>query len=112
MAAADKLPTTLSAQGRMILPKAVRESRGWGPGARLLVEDRPEGVLITREPETPPRPSTTFEQVRGMLRYDGPPITTEEMNQSLLKEADRRWEKFQRTDSDYEDEDVDGVPER
>lgn len=104
MAFANKLPTTLSTKGQMILPKAVRENRGWGPGARLLVEDLPEGVLITREPEAPVRPPTTVEQVRGMLKYDGPPISIEEMDRAVLEEAGRRWELFERTGSDYQDD--------
>lgn len=109
MAAYSKLPTTLSTKGQMILPKAVRERRGWGPGVRLLVEDRPEGVVITNEAEEPARPPTTVEQVRGMLKYDGPPITIEEMDEAVLREAGRRWELFERTGSDYEEADDDDL---
>lgn len=107
MAAAKKLPTTLSTKGQMILPKAVRDSRGWGPGARLLVEDLPQGVLITREPEPSARPPTTIQQVRGMLKYDGLPISVEEMKRAVVEEAGRRWALFERTGSHYEDDDAD-----
>src|SRR6266566_7381011 len=39
MAIPDKAATTLSTKGQVILPKAIRERRHWGPGTRLLVED-------------------------------------------------------------------------
>ena len=105
MVASNKLSTTLSTKGQMILPKAVRESRGWGPGVRLLVEDRPEGVVITKDCDEPLFPPTTIDEVRGMLRYEGPPISIEEMNSAVLKEAARRWELFEHTGSDYKHND-------
>lgn len=111
MVASTKLPTTLSTKGQMILPKAVRERRGWGPGARLLVEDRPEGVVITKDVEEQSSPPTTIDDVRGMLKYKGPPISIEEMRRAVVREAGRRWDRFERTGSRYDDEDSDNAEE-
>jgi AbrB family looped-hinge helix DNA binding protein len=37
MAASDPLTTTVSTKGQVILPKAVRDSRHWTAGTRLVV---------------------------------------------------------------------------
>jgi len=41
-------------------------------------------------------PLTTFEEVRGFLKYDGPPVTIEEMDEAIGKEARRMWVAFER----------------
>jgi AbrB family looped-hinge helix DNA binding protein len=77
MAEPEKLTTIRSAKGQVTLPEAIREKRDWHAGTRLIVEETPEGVLLRRArafPETRP------EDVRGSLRYEGPPRTLEEMN--------------------------------
>jgi AbrB family looped-hinge helix DNA binding protein len=43
----SRLTTTVSTKGQVILPKAIRELRGWGPGTKLLVQYTPEGVLLS-----------------------------------------------------------------
>src|SRR5580658_747015 len=45
MAEAASLKTRVSTKGQVVLLKAVRDKRGFGPGAELIVEERPEGVL-------------------------------------------------------------------
>lgn len=69
--------TTVSTKGQVILPKAIRDRRGWRAGVRLVVKETPEGVLLTQEPVFPP---TRIDDVVGMLKYDGPPISVEDMN--------------------------------
>ena len=104
MPAAKPVTATLSADGQLVLPQAVRERRGWEAGARLVVEEIGEGVLLKREPSEPLFKPTRLEDVIGMLKHEGPPISIEEMDQAVLDEAARRWELFERTGSDYEDE--------
>jgi AbrB family looped-hinge helix DNA binding protein len=87
MTATEKLTTVVSTKGQVILPKAIREKRDWRAGTRLVVEETPQGVLLRRArvfPETRP------ENVRGVLRYEGPPKTIEEMNAGIVAEAKRR----------------------
>ena len=85
MSAAKPVVTTLSTKGQLILPKAVRDSTGWSSGDRLVVEERPEGVLLRRETVGAP---TRLEDVAGMLKhlYKGPPIAVDDMDR-LLGEA-------------------------
>ncbi len=71
--------TTLSTKGQVILPKPVRDARNWGPGTRLTVEETAEGVVL-RAVEGKPFTPTTLDEVIGMLKYDGPPLTVADMN--------------------------------
>lgn len=85
---ADRLTTTVSTKGQVILPKVIRDQRRWPAGTSLVVRDTPEGVLLTREPLFPP---TRLEDVVGMLKYDGPPVTIEEMEEAVSEHFRSRY---------------------
>ena len=90
MAASIPLTTIVATKGQVILPKAVRESRRWGAGTRLVVEDTPEGVLL--------RPALAFlptrlDEVVGILPAPGPARTVEDMDTAVLREAARRHDR-------------------
>ncbi|MFC5384517.1 AbrB/MazE/SpoVT family DNA-binding domain-containing protein [Aquamicrobium segne] len=87
MANADKLTTTVSTKGQVILPSAIRQRREWGAGTRLVVEETPEGVLLK---PVPAFAETRPEDVFGMLAWKGKPKTLEEMDAGVLAEAKRR----------------------
>ncbi|HXA25413.1 MAG TPA: AbrB/MazE/SpoVT family DNA-binding domain-containing protein [Acetobacteraceae bacterium] len=82
-----KLTTTLSTKGQVILPAAVRRRLNWNAGARLMVEETPDGVLLKSGPLFP---ATTPEQVFGCLRYRGEPKTLEDMQEGIAAEVRRR----------------------
>ncbi len=88
MVKSSSLRTKVSTKGQVILPKAIRERRGWTAGAELIVEDRPEGVLLRGAPRTEP---TKIEDVFGRLGPVDRIVSIEEMNQAVLDEARRRW---------------------
>ena len=87
MASRTKVTTVLSTKGQVILPKAIRDRRHWEAGTRLMVEETEAGVLLTQAPLFP---RTSHEQVFGMLSYDGPPKTLEEMDLAITDEVKRR----------------------
>lgn len=87
MATVPKQTTVVSTKGQVILPKAVRDQRGWKPGTKLTVEQTPDGVLLKPEPLFPP---TTNEEVYGCLKWDGPPISLEEMDAAITEEVRER----------------------
>ncbi len=87
MSAPERLTTTVSTKGQIILPKAIRQARRWGAGTRLTVEETPEGVLLKPEPVFA---ETRLEEVFGCLAYRGTPKTLEEMEAGVLAEAKRR----------------------
>jgi AbrB family looped-hinge helix DNA binding protein len=87
MSAKQKLTTTVSTKGQVILPKAIREQRRWPAGTELMVEDVPDGVLLRAKPVFAP---TLPEEVFGSLRYRGPAKSIAEMNAGIAVEAKRR----------------------
>lgn len=87
MATSNKLITTVSTKGQVILPSAIRKRKDWGAGTRLQVEDTPDGVLLKLAPAfAPTRPEDVF----GILPHTGRPKTLEEMDAGVLAEARRR----------------------
>ena len=68
--AADKLTTTVSTRGQIILPKAFREERRWRAGTRLTIESTPGGVLLR---PSSPFPAAKPADVFASLPYQGKP---------------------------------------
>ncbi|MFN0192092.1 MAG: AbrB/MazE/SpoVT family DNA-binding domain-containing protein [Aestuariivirga sp.] len=87
MATAEKRTVRLSTKGQLILPKPIRQRRRWQAGTRLVVEDRPDGVLLTAAPAFA---KTRSKDVFGSVKASGPPKTIEEMDAGVLAEAKRR----------------------
>jgi AbrB family looped-hinge helix DNA binding protein len=82
-----KTTTVVSTKGQVILPKTIRKQRRWEAGTKLIVEDRPDGVLLTAAPFFPPsRPEDAF----GCLRTDRPARSLEEMEAAIVAEVKRR----------------------
>jgi AbrB family looped-hinge helix DNA binding protein len=79
--------TVVSKKGQVVLPKAIRERRRWAAGTELVVEDRPDGVLL-KVAETATLRSVA--DLAGILKYDGPPRSVEEMNNAIDAEFRRR----------------------
>ncbi|TRC79785.1 AbrB/MazE/SpoVT family DNA-binding domain-containing protein [Mesorhizobium sp. WSM4307] len=87
MAGSEKLTTTVSTKGQVILPSAIRKRKEWGAGTRLVVEDTPEGILLKSAPAfAATRPQDVF----GLLPHSGRPKTLEDMDAGVLAEARRR----------------------
>ncbi|PBB70327.1 AbrB family transcriptional regulator [Mesorhizobium sp. WSM4312] len=87
MAGSEKLTTTVSTKGQVILPSAIRKRKEWGAGTRLVVEDSPEGILLKSAPAfAATRPQDVF----GLLPHNGRPKTLEDMDAGVLAEARRR----------------------
>lgn len=85
----ERLTTTVSTKGQVILPKPIRQALRWEAGTRLIVESTTDGVLLRPEPmfrETRP------EDVYGSLAWQGPPKSLAEMDEAVLEEAKRSHE--------------------
>lgn len=90
MAKAASVKTRISTKGQVVLPKEIRDRRGWAAGAELIVEERPDGVLLRRAPKIAP---TRVEDVFGSLGPVDRIVSIEEMNEAVLEEARRRWQR-------------------
>jgi AbrB family looped-hinge helix DNA binding protein len=87
MSAKQKLTTTVSTKGQVILPKVIRDQRHWPAGTELVVEDTPDGVLLKAKPAfAPTRPKDVF----GSLSYGCPAKSIAEMKAGIAAEAKRR----------------------
>jgi hypothetical protein len=71
----------------VILKKAIRAAWGCDAGTGILVEERPEGVVLR-----PSRPSR-LEDVRGRLRYIGRAKTLQAMEKAIAKGAKERRDR-------------------
>lgn len=80
--------TRLSTKGQVILPKGARDRKGWAPGEALVVEERPDGLLIRKDRLFPPK---TMDEVAGKLKWEGPPVTDEEMRTGPLEIARQKY---------------------
>lgn len=82
----EKLTTTVSTKGQVILPKELRDLLDWKPGTRLKVERSGNAVLLKCERIFP---ETSVDQVFGSLGYNGPTVSLEEMDAGVMREAKR-----------------------
>lgn len=87
--------TRLSSKGQVIIPKSVRDAKGWNEGIEFVVEERPDGVLLKPKVAKPFLP-TSIEDVFGILKYEGPPVTIEDMETAIDAERAERWKRKNR----------------
>lgn len=85
--------TRVSSKGQVIIPKSVREARGWDAGTELIVEEHPDGVLLRSHRVFAP---TRLEDIAGCLRRGGSPKSIREMDEAVEAEARRRWMTFEK----------------
>lgn len=75
--------TILSTKGQVVIPKALREARGWVAGISLIVEEVPQGLLLK-----PAKPALfgepgTLDDVFNAIRYDGPALSDDDIARAL-----------------------------
>jgi AbrB family looped-hinge helix DNA binding protein len=86
--------TRLSSKGQLVIPKDVRDRHGWVAGTEIEIADK--GHVVELRPVKRLFPPTTFEQVRGCLKYDGPPVSIEDMHAGIGEAAIEMWDEFER----------------
>ena len=79
--------TKLSSKGQVIIPKILRNRYNWNTGQKLSVIDTGDGILL--KPSTPFK-NTELEQVAGILRYSGKPVSLNQMEEAIKKGAMER----------------------
>jgi AbrB family looped-hinge helix DNA binding protein len=79
---------TMTSKGQITLPAATRAKLKLVKGAQMDVEETADGKVILT-----PRPQKTgdIRRLRGILKYDGPPVSIEEMNEAIEKAAVDRY---------------------
>ena len=84
--------TLLSTKGQIVIPKALREARGWHAGMALTLQEVPEGLLLRPAAQEVLFPPTTIDHVVGSARYKGPALSDRDIAQALDKKA-RQWRR-------------------
>ena len=67
----------ITAKGQITLPKAVREALGVQTGDRVR--------YIIQDGEVRIRPVRPMSRLFGVVKYDGPPVSLEDMERSMEK---------------------------
>jgi AbrB family looped-hinge helix DNA binding protein len=85
--------TRVSSKGQVVLPKSVREDYGWPAGTVLEIDRGPASVSLRKADSIP---VTTVEDVSGFLKYNGPPISLEDMERGIDAAMRERWRRKSR----------------
>ena len=76
--------TKLSSKGQVIIPKILRSRYKWDIGQELAVIDTGEGILLR---SSRPFKKTELDEVAGVLKYSGKPVSLDEMELAIKKGA-------------------------
>lgn len=78
--------STITAKGQTTIPKAIREHLGLKPGAKVKFFLGHDGRVFL----LPVRP---IQELRGAAKYEGPPVSIEEMNDAIAEAAVARFNR-------------------
>ena len=69
-------PVKMSRNGRIVIPKDVRDDLGWGTGVELMLIVKEQGVLLRTKNQVKKQ---SVKSLRGFLQYSGDVIPTEQL---------------------------------
>ena len=78
---------TLSSKGQVVIPKAIRDELHWHAGTQITLVTTASCVTLKAVPKKTGR---KFEDLIGMLKHEGQPLSTEELCKPVDYSAD--WE--------------------
>lgn len=67
---------TLSSKGQIVIPKEIRDQLHWHAGTQLSLLSSASGVTLKAVPKKTGR---RLEDLIGMLKHEGAPLSTEEL---------------------------------
>jgi antitoxin PrlF len=79
---------TMTSKGQITLPAATRAKLRLVKGVQMDVDETADGKIVLT-----PKPAKTgdIRQLRGILKYHGPPVSIEDMNKAVEEEAVARY---------------------
>lgn len=80
------MESTLTSKGQITIPKQAREALKIGPGDRVKFFFDHHGHLTIL-------PVVPIEAARGIVKYSGPPVSIEEMDDAAAEGAVERYER-------------------
>jgi bifunctional DNA-binding transcriptional regulator/antitoxin component of YhaV-PrlF toxin-antitoxin module len=77
---------TLSSNGQIVIRKEILDELRWEAGTQLTLVSGASGVTIKA---TPKKTGRRLEDLIGMLKHDGPPISNDDLCRPVDTSADR-----------------------
>lgn len=77
---------TLSSKGQVVIPKEIRDELHWDAGTQITLVSSASGVTLKAVPKKTGR---RLEDLIGMLKHDGPPLSTEDLCKPVDYSTDR-----------------------
>lgn len=83
--------TKMSGKGQVVVPKSVRDRKGWISGTDLDVIETVEGVLLrSRATRKKISPAEAVARFREIYTHQGPPVSLEDMDASIAEAVAER----------------------
>ena len=76
-------------RGRTTIPKAIRDEIGLKPGDTVRYSIRDGAIHI--------KPLISAKSLKGMLKYDGSPVSLREITESIEQARMARWERKEKS---------------
>ena len=76
------MEAAITSKGQVTIPKSIREHLRVKPGDRVKFFIHPDGTVVIL-------PKLPVSALRGVLRWNGPPATIEEMDEAIAAGASR-----------------------
>ena len=76
---------TLSSKGQVVIPKEIRDELHWLAGTQITLVSSASGVTLKAVPK---KTGLKFEDLIGMLKHDGAPLSNEELCKPVDYSAD------------------------
>ena len=67
---------TLSSKGQIVIPKEIRDQLHWHAGTQITLFSNASGVTLKAVPK---KTGHRLEDLIGMLKHEGPPLSTEDL---------------------------------
>ena len=90
--------TRLSAKGQVVIPKDVRDRLGLLEGTVFDVVERGNEVVLKRHglgdaSSGAEAVAAAVREIQSFYRYDGPPVSIEDMDRAIDAEVRRKWKR-------------------
>jgi AbrB family looped-hinge helix DNA binding protein len=98
----------MTERGTILLPKAVRDRRGFAVGTEFEIIDGGKDIVLkpvdTMAERGSERKLTVDEFLAKRVPYDGPPVTDEMMHEAINRAAVEDWARMERQWNDSKDD--------
>ena len=78
------IQSKVTSKGQITLPAALRRHLAIGPGDRLAFDIGEDGTVTVR------KSTVSIRDLRGIVPYDGPPLTDEDLDRLIDKAREQR----------------------